>query len=333
MCPLRTCKDLQRAYVLLGQAVHSWVHGANVPWPENPVLQRRDPAVPRVVPRQIAVPFASVCARLGLPCVLTAAGTDLWNWRMVNPAAYMTMDNLRCLSTMTGLDTEVGFHLVPLCMMHRIEQGGLLVQMLNVPYWLAYQDFHRVVATLRGLAEALGDCRTMFLSMKQHVDINEFYNLYRPLLSGFSPEGVVLEGVGPTGITTVDPNGPSAGQHVIFAAIDLLLSVAQDSQGAAHKFQKDMVGRYMPKQHTDFLHELRCRIEASGTTVRDAAVASGGDLLKVYSACVEALRQFRMHHLGIATRYLANAQVGTGKSSFRDMLTETIAGTASATPT
>lgn len=84
--------ELRRAYVLLGQIVHSWVHGGKVLWPGHDPLSISDDAsavtaetgLP-VVPAQLAVPWYQVCKALGMPLILCAAGCDMWNYRLIDP--------------------------------------------------------------------------------------------------------------------------------------------------------------------------------------------------------------------------------------------------------
>lgn len=48
---------------------------------------RRDQSAAReiaVVPRQLARPWAAVCKELGMPCILTSAGVDTWNWAAID---------------------------------------------------------------------------------------------------------------------------------------------------------------------------------------------------------------------------------------------------------
>ena len=76
--------------------------------------------------------------------------------------------------------------------------------------------------------------RSTLSEIEAHVDRDVFYDVYRPLLGGFYPEGILLEGVEPQGWDSeaeeapaqkmpwvqeggvggllVSPKGPSAGQ-------------------------------------------------------------------------------------------------------------------------
>jgi hypothetical protein len=166
--------------------------------------------------------------------------------------------------------------------------------------------------------------------IKELVDADEWFDVYRPVLGGFAPDGVLFAGVGHSEGLVVRDKGPSAGQHVIFALVDFLLCVPHHQGGEIASFQAEMVGRYMPAAHRSLLCETHVRTEAAGRTVRDAVLAAGGEPLNAYNAACDALRALRARHLGIATRYLMRTNTGTGGSSFRTMLKEALDDTAAA---
>ena len=59
------------------------------------------------------------------------------------------------------------------------------------------------------------------------VSVSGFYDIYRPLLGAFWPDGVTLEGAGPDpdGAAVVRAKGPSAGQSTMFMLFDVMLDV------------------------------------------------------------------------------------------------------------
>lgn len=108
------------------------------------------------------------------------------------------------------------------------------------------------------------------------VEPGIFYDVYRPLLAGFYPEGIVLQGAratlvravglsrngqscksgvdaahlpawvgdaddeGPGDDVMVRPKGPSAGQSAVFILLDLFLGVGHT--GEPKSFQDEMLG-------------------------------------------------------------------------------------------
>jgi hypothetical protein len=203
-------------------------------------------------------------------------------------------------------------------------------------------------------------------NLKVHalVDLDTFYDVYRPLLGGFHPEPLRLMGVTEEGVRRLGlgdklappavaggggggvgmlGKGPSAGQSTMMVLFDLFLGVRH--QGAAREFQQEML-QYMPGHFRQSVLDLRAALPPGG--VRASLVARRAALTSTppsssasfetehaalrrleggYGKCVAALASFRAYHLSVATKYLVRTQVGTGTSTFRDMLSEAIDGT------
>ncbi|CAJ1428051.1 unnamed protein product [Effrenium voratum] len=113
-------RRLRRAYVLLGSLAHSYVHRQAVPWHKlDDPTSGEDGRVPQHkarLPRQVSEPWLQVCQQLGMPPVLTAAGTDLWNWRLRDTSKPFEPANLEQRITVTGSGSERVFHMVPCAM-------------------------------------------------------------------------------------------------------------------------------------------------------------------------------------------------------------------------
>ncbi|CAJ1326986.1 unnamed protein product [Effrenium voratum] len=113
-------EELRRAYVLLGSLAHSYVHRQAVPWHKlDDPTSGEDGRVPQHkarLPRQVSEPWLQVCQQLGMPPVLTAAGTDLWNWRLRDTSKPFEPANLEQRITVTGSGSERVFHMVPCAM-------------------------------------------------------------------------------------------------------------------------------------------------------------------------------------------------------------------------
>ena len=117
--------ELRRAYVVCAYLTHAYAHARGPRWEligSNVALAAdahgASGSAPRI-PSALARALVLVCARIGLPPVLTAAATDLWNWRLVDPAQPLALDNLTTITSLTGTPTEVGFHMLP-CAMHAL---------------------------------------------------------------------------------------------------------------------------------------------------------------------------------------------------------------------
>jgi len=360
--------QLRRAYVLCAMLTHAYVHAAGPRWAvlsgadgdaaddaaaakpaagygecaaAGPAADSESPAAEGgaplpSVPAALARPLVLVCARIGLPPVLTAAGSDLWNWRLLDESQPFGLDNLTTITSMTGTATEAGFHMLP-CAMH-----GVIAPLVTRLYRAPRADDAALGAFLHELAAALVQCKALFKTVGTRVDRAVFYHVQRPLLGGFYPDGVTLAGAADITLPTDwirAPKGPSAGQSTMFILIDGLLGV-EHAVGAAD-FQTEMLS-YMPPKHRAMVlafrdemldggrNSARARIERLDAAAEDgdaAAVESGRALREGFTACTAALASLRRFHLGVATRYLTKTKTGTGSSTFRTLLKECIDGT------
>ena len=127
---------------------------------------------------------------LDLPFILTAA-LDLWNWKLKDPTLPIMLSNLTSITTMTGSDAEIYFHMVPCAM--QFAAAPLIPRLFSVHKMMTCQEYVVVVAFLKELTNMFKKFRDIFLEIKGLVDHDIFYNVYRPLLAGFYPEGIILQ--------------------------------------------------------------------------------------------------------------------------------------------
>ena len=123
------------------------------------------------VPMVLARPFVEVCVLLGIPPVLTAAATDLWNWKLKDESKPISFSNMTCITTMTGTSTEMNFHITP-CIM-RFYAAPLIMQIFNAPDLICKPNECRLKNLIDDISEMISKCREVQLS-KQNMNI-EFY--------------------------------------------------------------------------------------------------------------------------------------------------------------
>uniref|UniRef100_A0A0G4FMN3 Indoleamine 2,3-dioxygenase n=1 Tax=Chromera velia CCMP2878 TaxID=1169474 RepID=A0A0G4FMN3_9ALVE len=92
----------RRAYVLLSVLAHAYV------WGDDP----ESGSVPEIMPEPVARPWYTICRELGMPCVVTHAALDLWNWTLKDPSQPPSLENMRNLLSFTGHSSEEWFHLI-----------------------------------------------------------------------------------------------------------------------------------------------------------------------------------------------------------------------------
>lgn len=367
-------KALRRLYVLFGQLVHSWVHGHLPSWDseeeEGPdyawgkskggASERAQPPMEEgkvVVPAQLAVPFRFACEHLGLPMVLTAAGTDCWNWRLpgstgASPEEFEAtkLEQLHCVSSITGTDAERYFHMVPCAM--QAAAGSILPDLLRIPEYLCssqnYAAGAALIKCLDGMERVLRAWRVLFDRIPGLVDRRFFFDVYRHILNGFYPHGIVLR-LDPNNRPgkkdeTVAPKGPSAGQSTIVMIFDKILGVRhaagaptrddEASDGSEMRSFQHEMRSYMPGKHRMLLEHFDTAMRASGhDSVRHYLAAGEGGrwrkrLQTAYDGAATALADLRRTHLGVVTAFLTRTNTGTGASSFRSLLQEALDNTS-----
>jgi len=277
---------------------------------------------------------------LGMPPVLTAGAVDTWNWCLIDECKDFFPQNLRLIDSQTGTATEANFHFAPCAM--QAAAGEIVPKLFQADFLVTNYADVQLTSLLLELTDVLIKFRSIFASCIKNVDRDIFYDVYRPLLGGFYPDGLVLEGIDkqladasnnmlidvqPEGANAVrvKPKGPSAGQSAMVMLFDIFLGV--DHAKAGSEFQKEMLG-YMPEAHRrmvmdykkkwDIVMPVRKYISLAGRPRR---------LVNAYEGCVSALAEFRRFHFATVTRYLSRTSTGTGASSWSIMLKEMVKST------
>jgi indoleamine 2,3-dioxygenase len=293
------------------------------------------PELPAVaLPAQLAIPWYEVAKRLGRPPVLSYASYALDNWRRLDPAKPVQLDNIVLLQNfLGGLDEE--WFVVVHIQIERQAGSGLagLVQAVN---GAARNHDDAVLEGLRSLAAAQTAMRDTLLRMKERCDPYVYYTRVRPYIHGWKnspalPSGLVYEGVAAYAGQPQQLRGETGAQSSIVPCLDAGLGIAHAPDPLTIYLQE--MRDYMPPQHRSFLQALegtaddRHRPLLSGY-VRDRKHDNPA-LWTAYSACVELLAQFREIHIGYADSYIHRqhqshagnpTSVGTGGTPFMTYL-------------
>ena len=302
--------DLRRAMVLLSFLGHAFVFEG-------------DPPADRL-PAALAVPWCAVAARLGRPPVLSYASYALDNWRRLDPAGPLELDNLALLQNFEGGVDEDWFVTVHVAIEARA--AGLLSALLPAQRAAADGDLAGLEAALGTVADGLEALVILLLRMPEKCDPYVYYRRVRPWIHGWKghpalPHGVVYEGVAAHRGRGLRLRGETGAQSGIVPAVDALLGVTH-ADDPLRAYLAEM-RQYMPPGHRAFVEAVE-----AGPSVRATLTASGGGhptLVEAYDACLHWLEHFRATHLEYAARYIhrqsqasaANpTDVGTGGTPF-----------------
>lgn len=273
---LKNEQEMERAMLLLSFVAHAFLNGDH---------QQR-----KLLPKNIAIPWAQISKILGRPTVLAHASAVLNNWRRLDQSKPVRLDNIALLQPYQGGMDEAWFFLVTAA----IEKEG--AKIINAIVSLMNKKAEVFSMHLETIAVSLTEMTNLLQRIPEKCDPHVFYNRLRPFLG--SLENVVFEGVAPS---PVNLSGGSAAQSSLIQCIDAAIGIKHTENRSA-AFLLEM-RKFMPVKHKEFI----LYIENSDLSIILAN--------KVYLNQVETiksqLKKFRDEHLKIYHRYVASQQKKT----------------------
>jgi len=293
--------------------------------PDEPALK---------LPPQLAQPWHEVAQRLGRPPVLSYASYALDNWRRLDRAKPVQLDNIVLLQNfLGGLDEE--WFVVVHIQIER-EAGPGLAGLLRAMKGAANDWEDEVLLGLTTLASAQTAMRDTLIRMKERCDPYVYYNRVRPYIHGWKnspslPNGLAYEGVMSYAGQPQQFRGETGAQSTIVPCIDAGLGIAHAPDPLTLYLQE--MRDYMPPRHRAFIEVLEKSTDDLGRPllagyVRDRKLRNP-DLWTAYAACIDLLAQFREIHIGYADSYIHRQHqshssnptaVGTGGTPFMQYL-------------
>jgi indoleamine 2,3-dioxygenase len=303
--------ERERALILLGifAAAYAWGGEALAPIRFPPPLGR---------------PLGRLAAAMGRVPILTHATTVLFNWRRLDPAGPLALDNLDLAARILGGVDERWFFLATI----GVELAGApavpaIVAAVNAS--LCGSDAE-IAAALEAIAAAMEAARAALARMDEWCDPYVFYHRVRRWLAGWPEPGAVLEG---SGLPPQVLAGGSAAQSSLLQAVDAALGIAHP--GAETGGFLRAMRRYMPPRHRAFVEAAE-----GASRVRARAAAGSAALRHAHAAAVAAMEAIRRDHLALVGRYIVQpsrlgaAERGTGGTDFLRFLRDARAETAAA---
>jgi indoleamine 2,3-dioxygenase len=310
-------QDLRAAMRILSFAGHAYVWEV----PDRPATS---------LPSQLAQPWYDVALKLGRPPVLSYASYALDNWRRLDPAKLIQLDNIVLLQNfLGGLDEE--WFVVIHIQIERQAGPGLagLIQAMN---GAASDKPDEVLAGLRSLAAAQTAMRDTLLRMKERCDPYVYYNRVRPYIHAWKnnptlPHGLVYEGVTAYAEQPQQFRGETGAQSSIVPCLDAGLGISHAPDPLTVYLQE--MREYMPPRHRAFLHAIEQTTDADGRPLLSGYIRNrkshNPSLWNAYGTCIGLLAQFRDIHVGYADSYIHRqhqihasnpSAVGTGGTPF-----------------
>ena len=314
-------EDYRAAMRLLSFAGHAYVWEV----PDQPAA---------TLPPQLAKPWHEVARELGRPPVLSYASYALDNWRRLDRANPIELDNIVLLQNFLGGQDEEWFVVIHIQIERQAGPG--LTALLRAMSGAAEDKEDEVLLGLNSLAQTQEAMRDTLLRMKERCDPYVYYNRVRPYIHGWKnspslPNGLVYEGVETYGGQPQQFRGETGAQSSIVPCLDAGLGIVHTPDPLTVYLQE--MRDYMPPRHRAFLQALE-----HGTDDLSRSLLSGyvrdrkfrvPKLWTAYCACVDLLAQFREIHVGYADSYIHRQHqahesnptaVGTGGTPFMTYL-------------
>ena len=310
-------QDYRSAMRILSFAGHAYVWET----PEQPATS---------LPPQLAQPWYDMAKQLGRPPVLSYASYALDNWRRLDPAKPIQLDNIVLLQNfLGGLDEE---WFVVIHIQIEREAGHGLAGLLQAINGATCDQEEEVLVGLQSLALAQTAMRDTLLRMKERCDPYVYYTRVRPYIHGWKnspslPNGLLYDGVSTYAGQPQQFRGETGAQSSIVPCVDAGLGIGHAPDPLTVYLQE--MRDYMPPRHRAFLHGLEQATDDLGRPllsgyIRDRKFRSP-ELWSAYCACVDLLAQFREIHVGYADSYIHRQHqshasnptaVGTGGTPF-----------------
>lgn len=286
------------------------------------------------LPSQLALPWYEIAQKLGRPPVLSYASYALDNWRRLDAAKPIQLDNIVLLQNfLGGLDEE--WFVVVHIQIERQAGPGLdgLLRMIN---GASEGKDEEVLLGLQALAAAQTAMRDTLLRMKERCDPYVYYTRVRPYIHGWKnspslPNGLVYDNVEAYAQQPQQFRGETGAQSSIVPCLDAGLGIHHAPDPLTVYLQE--MREYMPPSHRAFLQALESQTDGQGRPVLSGYVRdrrqSHPELWSAYCSCVSLLAQFREIHIGYADSYIHRQQqtsagnptaVGTGGTPFMTYL-------------
>lgn len=279
-----------------------------------------------VLPRNLAVPYCRLAERIGQFPLLPYSSYTLDNWRRVDPAGPVALENIATIQNFYGGVDENWFILVHVEI--EAKAGKALAAIPALLDAADGGDKAGVLAGLRAIRAAWEKLNPVFDRMVERCDPYIYYHRVRPYIHGWKgnpamPDGLVYEGVEKYAGRPQAFRGQTGSQSSIVPTMDALLGIAHENDPLREFL--DELHQYRPPRHRKFIEDVgaRSRLRAF------VAASKDGELIAVYNDIIEHVQKFRTKHLEYAASYINKqardsegnpVDIGTGGTPFMKYL-------------
>ena len=280
--------ECERALLLLTHFANAYVWGG-----DTPDLR---------LPAPIAVPLCALADRMGRPPIAHYATTTLTNWRLVDAAQPLSVDNARTIIQFLGGVDEDWFFV-----------ASMGVELAGAPLLPIVADAVRasregsdadLAHALEAFATGMGAVHAALEQVRTWCDPGTYYLRVRPFVSGWPQPGVVYEGVSEEPRRLI---GGSAAQSALLQLFDAMLGVHHAEHPAGAYLRT--VRSFMPPPHRAFVEDTE-----RDTRVRERVQRGTVALQGAYNDTLARIAAFRDAHMRLAHDYIV-APSGAGRDT------------------
>lgn len=290
---LKGDRELERSMMLLSFFAHAYVH--------------LPPTSTTFLPACIAQPWVAIANKLQRNPIISHASIVLENWRKLDPAKPISLDNLTTLIQFHGGLDESWFYLVTT----EIEAigAGAIPHFLDAMMHANKGGYNQAGHSLKTALPILTKLTSTLQRMYEQCDPHIFYLRIRPFLASF--DNIEYRG---TEKGHMSFHGGSAAQSSLLQFFDAALGIKYENKAAQSYLT--LMRKHMPYKHAEFLSWTE-----DVSKIKEAC-AKSSELQEAYRQCASALLDFRNEHLKMVALYVmqqAKKQnkeaVGTGGTS------------------
>lgn len=280
----------------------------------------------RVLPRNLAVPYCALAARMGQFPLLPYSSYTLDNWGRIDPHGPVSLDNIYVIQNFYGGADENWFIMVHVEIEARA--GAALAAIPDLLEAVESKNIPRIKARLETIRAAWDKINPVFDRMPERCDPYIYYHRVRPYIHGWKgnpalPDGLIYDGVPAYQGKPQAFRGQTGSQSSIVPVMDALLQIGHENDPLREYL--DELHRYRPPRHRKFIDDV-----AACSHLRDFIKEAHDKILAdMYDDIIDHVQKFRTRHLEYAANYI-NKQardsegnpidIGTGGTPFMKYL-------------
>ncbi len=280
----------------------------------------------KVLPRNLAVPYCKLSARIGQFPLLPYSSYTLDNWGKLDPQGPVTLDNIYVIQNFYGGADENWFIMVHVEI--EAKAGKALAAIPAVIAAVDARDTVQLMTHLQTIRSAWEQINPVFDRMPEKCDPYIYYHRVRPYIHGWKgnpalPDGLVYEGVEQYAGKPQPFRGQTGSQSSIVPTMDALMQINHENDPL--KEFLDELHQYRPPRHRKFIEDV-----ASRSHLRDFVMAqNNAELTSLYDDIIDHVQKFRTRHLEYAANYINKqardsegnpVDIGTGGTPFMKYL-------------